>query len=213
MHLNRRRFHQFVLGALGTSLLAPARADLVPDQDWRLIDPPQPSDTPGKIEVLDFFSYACPHCSHLNVLLDSWIETLPDDVSFRRVPVTFGRAQWANLAKLYFALERTDNLQRLNQAAFDALHQQRVRLTTKDAILDWVGNHGIDAKAFAEVFSSFDVQTQVSRSDYLVGRYLIDAVPTITVGGRYAVIGQADKGLPGVLETADALIIKVRAAG
>ncbi|TCT20722.1 thiol:disulfide interchange protein DsbA/DsbL [Thiobaca trueperi] len=213
MTLNRRRFNQFLIGALGASMLPTAGAELVQGQDWRPVDPPQPGDAPGKIEVLEFFSYGCPHCSDLNPLIDAWVKELPADVAFRRVPVSFGRAQWANLSRLYFALDSTDNLGRLNQAVFDALHKERVRLFTKEAIIEWIATQGVDTKAFAEAFDSFDVQTQLSRSDYLVGRYLIDAVPTIAVAGRYVVISQPRKGLPGLLTTADALIAKARAEG
>lgn len=213
MRLSRRRFHQLMIGSLGLLTLPHARADLVEGQDWRAISPPQPSDTPGKIEVLEFFSYGCPHCSHLNPLIDPWAKQLPADVAFRRVPVSFGRTAWANLARLYYALESTGDLERLNQAVFDALHQEHVRLYTKPDILDWVAAKGVDAKKFGEVFDSFDIQTQVSRSEYLVSHYQIDAVPTITVAGKYAVLGKAVKGQSDLLTIADQLIAKARTEG
>ena len=213
MRLSRRRFHQLMVGSLGLLTLPPARADLVEGQDWRAISPPQPSDTPGKIEVLEFFSYGCPHCSHLSPLLDPWAKQLPADVAFRRVPVTFGRSAWANLARLYYALENTGDLERLNQSVFDALHLEHARLYTKPDIMDWVTAKGLDAKKFAEVFESFDIQTQVSRSDYLVSHYQIDGVPTITVAGKYAVLAKATKDQQDMLAIADQLIAKARTEG
>ncbi len=213
MSLSRRRFNRYLLGVIGVSMFTPALADLVEGRDWRLIDPPQPSDTPGKIEVLEFFSYGCPHCSDLNPLITPWSKGLPADVSFRRVPVSFGRAAWANLAKLYFSLESTGDIERLNQPIFDALHKQGLGLYTKPAIVDWVADHGVDSKLFSDIFDSFDIQTKLSRGDYLVSRYRIDAVPTITVAGRYAVLGREVKGLPELLTIADGLIAKARAEG
>ena len=210
MIMSRRRFNQLLLGLIAASALPKSFAALEEGQDWRAIDPPQPSDVPGKIEVLEFFSYGCPHCSSLNPLVKSWATTLGEDVAFRRVPVTFGRSAWANLARLYYALESTGDLDRLDQEVFSALHEQRVKLYTEPAIIEWLNDKAVDAAAFSNAFNSFDVQTKVGRSDYLVGKYRIDAVPTITVAGRYAVLGRRVKGLPELLAIADELIARAR---
>ncbi|MBK1719702.1 thiol:disulfide interchange protein DsbA/DsbL [Thiocystis violacea] len=210
MILSRRHFSQILLGVITASVVPPTLANLVEGQDWRSISPPQPSDTPNKIEVLEFFSYGCPHCSTLNPLIKSWEPRLAEDVVLRRVPVTFGRQAWANLARLYYALESTGDLSRLDQDVFDALHEQRAKLYTEPAIIEWLSGRDVDTKAFTDAFNSFDVQTKVGRSDYLVGRYQIDAVPTIAVAGRYVVLGNRAKGLPGLLEIADQLIEQVR---
>lgn len=210
MILSRRRFNQYLVGAL-TSLALPAtKADLIEGKDWRPISPPQPGDTPGKIEVLEFFSYGCPHCSSMNRLIHTWAKELPDDVAFRRVPVTFGRKAWANLARLYYSLESLGALERLDQAVFDALHEERIKLYTEPKIKDWLEEQGVDTEGFDQVFDSFDVQTQVARSDYLARQYLIDAVPSITVGGRYAVLGRSVSGLEDLLAIADELIERAR---
>lgn len=219
MHMSRRRFTESLLSAAGAFLIAPACAvsadppALVEGRDWRPIDPPQPSDTPGKIEVLEFFSYGCPHCSELNRLLSPWAQALPANVSLRRMPVTFGRAAWASLAQLYFSLESLGELERLDQMVFDALHRERLKLFDKAAILDWAVAHGVDSKTFSETFDSFDVQTKLKRGDYLVARYRIDAVPTLAVAGRYAVLGRAATGFPELLTIADGLIAKAHREG
>lgn len=214
MTLSRRRFNQLVLGAITASSIPRVFAEQLEEgQDWRAIEPPQPSDTPGKIEVLEFFSYGCPHCSHINPLVKSWEPKLPEDVAFRRVPVTFGRQTWANLARLYYSLESMDSLERLDQEIFHALQEERVKLYTEPAIIDWLKGKEIDTETFSQVYNSFDVQTKVGRSDYLARKYAIDAVPTITVGGRYAVLGRGAKELSELLSIADELINKARADG
>jgi len=211
MPLSRRRFHQLCLSVLGASLLPnAARAELVQGRDWRPITPPQPSGVPGKIEVLEFFAYGCPHCADLNPLIEPWAKALPEDVAFRRVPVSFGRAAWANLARLYFALELLGELPRLDQAVFEALHRGRVSLFTEPAIRAWVAEKGIDAKTFQAAFESFDVDVRLKRSDELVRDYKVDAVPMIAVGGRYAVTGTGVKALPDLLRIADELIALAR---
>ncbi|NEV65203.1 thiol:disulfide interchange protein DsbA/DsbL [Thiorhodococcus minor] len=213
MPLSRRQFNQVVASLFAAAYAgrAATAAELKEGEDWRAIKPPQPSDVPGKIEVLEFFSYGCPHCSSLNPLAKTWAAQLPEDIAFRRVPVTFGRRAWANLARLYYALEIMGSLEQLDQDIFDAIHEERVRLSTEPAMIEWLKGKDVDTDRFEQVYASFDVQTKLGRADYLASRYVIDAVPTITVGGRYAVLGRRVKTLPDLLEIADGLVEKARA--
>lgn len=165
---------------------------------------------PGKIEVLEFFSYGCPHCAHVNPLIKPWAAALPAGLSFRRVPVTFGRAAWANLARLFYALELIGDLERLDQAVFAAVSEQRKNLFTEAAILAWVQGQGVAGDSFKEAFNGFTADTQVRLSDALVKDYGVDAVPMITVAGRYVVVGDDAKGYADLLAIADRLIDKAR---
>lgn len=212
MSLTRRRFTQGLVGALAAGIipLRHASANLVEGRDWRPISPQQPRTNPDKIDVIEFFSYGCPHCMDLNPSIKAWAAGLPEDVSFRRIPVSFGRSAWANLARLFFALEYSGDLERLDQAVFEALHQGRVRLYTEKAIFDWLEDKGVDTEAFASLFHSFAVETQLKRGEALVERYRVDAVPMITVDGRYVVVGREAKGFPELLAIADDVILMAR---
>ena len=92
MKFDRRSFVAAFF-ALGTALTvtSPSFAQTA-GKDYTLITPAQPSDDPAKIEVLEFFSYGCPHCSDFHPLISAWSAKLPTDVVFKRVPITFGRA-------------------------------------------------------------------------------------------------------------------------
>ncbi len=212
MPITRRRFQRILLGVLGAALILPARAaELIEGRDWRALMPPQPVKDPGRIEVLEFFSYGCPHCSQLNPLIKTWAAGLPPDVTFERVPVTFGRAAWANVSRLYFALDQTGDLARLDQAVFDAISKERRNLFTEQAIVDWVADQGMDAEQFKAAFSGFTTETRFIRANALAERYKVDAVPMIVVGGRYVVMGTAAKGYEDLFGIADGLIAKARA--
>jgi thiol:disulfide interchange protein DsbA len=211
MPLTRRRFHRLLLGTLGAALVPTlAAADLLEGRDWRPLTPPRPGAVPGKIEVLEFFSYGCPHCADLNPLIKPWAGLLPGDVAFRRIPVSFGRAAWANLARLYFGLELTGDLGRLDEAVFNAVTRERRNLYTDKAILAWLQDQGADATAFEALFRSFAVETQVAQSDALARDFKIDAVPTLVVDGRYVVLARDTKGFPEILAIADGLIAMAR---
>jgi len=204
--LSRRQFHRFLLATLATAAL-PAWAA---GPDWLPITPPQPGDSPGKIEVLEFFSWGCPHCRDFNPLVSRWAEKLPKDVVFKRVPVTFSRAAWSNLARLFYALEGIGELQRLDEAVFAAIHDRRINLYTEDSALAWVRQQGVDARRFSDAFKSFSTETRVSRAEQLSRAYKVDNVPLLTVAGRYRVVGQKAHGLPGLLAVVDELIGRVR---
>ena len=211
MSWTRRRFHGALLAALGVALLPATQAlELVEGRDWRMLSPPQPSTNTQRIEVLEFFSYGCPHCADLSPLIKPWAGLLPGDVAFRRIPVSFGRAAWANLARLYFGLELTGDLGRLDEAVFNAVTRERRNLYTDKAILAWLQDQGADATAFEALFRSFAVETQVAQSDALARDFKIDAVPTLVVDGRYVVLARDTKGFPEILAIADGLIAMAR---
>lgn len=190
----------------------PAQAQqLAAGRDYSVIEPALATDEPAKIEVLEFFSYGCPHCNDLNPLLVKWIAKQPADVSVRRIPVGFGRPQWANLAKLFYALEATGDLARLDTAVFNALHVKNLILADDKSIAEWVAAQGVDAKKFSDAFNSFGVVSKAKRGDQLAQSAKIRGVPALVVDGRYLVVGQNIKSHADLLALTDKVIDKVRA--
>ncbi|MDP2880018.1 MAG: thiol:disulfide interchange protein DsbA/DsbL [Azonexus sp.] len=171
------------------------------------ISPAQPTEDAAKIEVLEFFSYGCPHCADFNPLLTAWAAKLPADVVVKKVPITFGRAAWANIAKLYYALEITGDLHRLEGDVFRAIHGERVNLFDEKTLTEWVVNKGVDAKKFGETFNSFGVMSKVKRADQMAQAYKIQGVPALAVDGKFLI---GDMGFNEKLAVADKLIAQAR---
>src|ERR671915_206378 len=117
----RRSF--FAITAL--LLAAAASGDVVQGRDYSALPSPQKTSVPGKIEIIEFFSYGCPHCAELHPSVTKWAQALPQDAVFVRVPVSFGRREWGQLVRAYYALEATGDLARLDGALFEAIHEQR----------------------------------------------------------------------------------------
>ena len=207
MKFARRSFVSAVF-ALGASLTVamPALAQTA-GKDFTPISPVQPTDDAGKVEVLEFFSYGCPHCSDFNPLVTAWAAKLPGDVVFKKVPITFGRAAWANISKLYFTLEITGDLARLEADVFKAIHQERVNLFDERTLTEWVTKKGVDVKKFSDTFNSFGVMSKVKRADQQAQAYKIQGVPALAVDGKYMVGG---KDFNEQLAIADKLIAKAR---
>jgi thiol:disulfide interchange protein DsbA len=178
-------------------------------RDYTLLTPPQATE-PGKVEVIEFFSYMCPHCAHFEPVLSPWVKALPKDVAFRRVPVVF-RPNWESSARLYYALEAMNELDRLHGHVFDAIHVDGSNLTTDEAVADWVAKNGLDRKKFTGVYGSFTLQSKVQRAKQTTAAYRIDSVPSLVVAGKYRTPPENFTGShEDLLKIVDALIAKAR---
>jgi thiol:disulfide interchange protein DsbA len=178
-----------VAAALGAD--APASAQPAAGHDYRLLTPPRPTSSPGKIEVLEFFSYGCPHCARFSPLVSKWAASLPKDVAFKRVAVSYGRPAWMNLSRGYYSLEATGDLRKLDGALFRAIHDEHESLFDEQSLADWVGRQGGDAARFANAYVSFGVNNQTVQADQLAEDYGIEGIPSLVVDGRYVVVSPA----------------------
>jgi thiol:disulfide interchange protein DsbA len=176
-------------------------------QQYAKVEPAQPSDTPGKIEVLEFFAYSCPHCNAMEPIVEAWATTLPDNVVVRAVPVAFN-ASMVDMQKLYYALESLNRLD-LHPEVFKAIHKQHQRLFDAKAITNWVVEKGVDRKAFEDVFNSFGVQTKVARADELAKSYGIDGTPTLAIGGQYITSPSMAGGYEATIGVAQRLLASI----
>ena len=199
-----------VVAVAAIALVTAAVASTAPveGRDYSLLRTPQRPESSAKVEVIEFFSYGCPHCADVNPQLPAWSGKLPKDTAFLKVPVGFGRASWSNLARAYYALQSTGDLERLDQPLFDAIHKQRVPLQDEASIAAWVRKQGGDADAFTTAYRSPGVATKVARAEELVRRYQIMEVPRFVVGGRYLVLGETHEQ---VLANATALAAQEQA--
>jgi len=176
--------------------------------DYKVLPVPQPTESPGKIEVIEFFSYGCPHCAEFFPLLSSWLGSLPKDVVLRRVPVGFNRPAWVNLQRAYFALQASGDLAKLDGALFHAIHQEQLPLFEEQALEEWVGKSGGHADKFASAYASFGVNSLTVQADKMTEDYQVTSIPTMVVNGKYVAQGNTFSEL---IASTDKLIAKARA--
>jgi len=184
-------------------------AEPVAGREFKAISPPM-ATAKDKIEVIEFFSYGCPHCSDFHPLVSKWVASLPKDVTFRRVPVSFNRAEWARLSRIYYALEATGDLAKLDTAVFIAIHEQRVAFKTDEAVIAWAASKGIDGKKFGEAMASFSMQSKVQRADQDASAARIGGVPALAVDGKFLVNNEAADNYEHLLKITDSVIAKAR---
>lgn len=179
-------------------------------KDYLALRTPAPTDVPaGKVEVLEFFSYNCPHCAALEPSLEAWSKKLPADAVLRRVPVPFiGDAEVKQ--RLYYTLEAMGKLGELHGKVFDAIHRQRINLSGEKATLDWLAKQGVDTAKYREIAKSFSIAGKLRRATQLTDAYRVEGVPAFGVGGRYYTDGTLAGSLERALQVVDALIVVAR---
>ncbi|HET9578402.1 MAG TPA: thiol:disulfide interchange protein DsbA/DsbL [Usitatibacter sp.] len=184
-------------------------------QPYALMNPPQPTEGGGKIEVVEFFWYGCPHCYHLEPALNAWLKNAPKDVVFKRIPAV-PSASWEPLASVYYTLEAMGLLDKYHSKVFDAIHKDNENLGNKNVREKWLAKNGIDAKKYEEMEKSFSVVSKVQRAKQLTQGYKVDGVPRIVVNGRYYTspdqAGGADQRMLAAVDQIIAIARKEKAA-
>lgn len=210
MSIKNLLLRTFAFIAIGSGVLfAPTTQAQATKGQYVTIEPAQPSDTTGKIEVLEFFAYSCSHCNALEPLVEAWAPTLPDNVVLKPVPVAFN-ASMADLQKLYYTLESLNRLD-LHKEVFKAIHAESKRIYDAKAITNWVVSKGIDRKAFEDVFNSFGVNSKVMRANELAKIYNVEGTPSIAVGGKYLTSPSMAHSYEGTITQAQKLVEMVNA--
>ncbi len=187
MNLDRRTFTAgLVCVALATASAMPQAwaQQQPPDEgiDYRTLREPVPTSSPGKIEVLEFFWYACPHCYHLEPHLAKWKSSLGPDVVFKRVHVAF---RGDTHQKIFYTLEALGKADALGAKVFDEIHQRNNSLPALLDAVEWAKKQGLEAAKFESTWNSFGVQTQQKRANALVAAYKVDGVPMFGINGKY----------------------------
>ena len=216
--MKRREFSLSAASAVAASALTlpvanPAMAQarqFKEGKDYKRLDKPVAPDAPaGKVDVIEFFWYSCPHCNTFEPSLEAWVKAAPKDLSIRRVPVAFN-ASFVPQQKLYYALEGMGKLDEMHAKVFRAIHVEKQKLAKDDEIFAWVAKQGADAAKFKEVYNSFTVSNQIRRASQLQDAYGVEGVPSMGVAGKYYTDGTMAGNMQNVLQVVEHLAATAR---
>ncbi|NQW93726.1 MAG: thiol:disulfide interchange protein DsbA/DsbL [Polaromonas sp.] len=178
--------------------------------DYLPLDKPAPTEAAaGKIEVVEFFWYSCPHCNRFEPQLEEWAKKMPKDVVLRRAPVVF-RPDFEPQQRLYFVLEGLNKVEELHKKVFYAIHVERQALNTLPLIADWIEKQGIDKAKFMDAYNSFPVATKSRKATLLQDAYKVDGVPALGVAGKFYTSGSVAQTMERALVVTDHLVGLVR---
>jgi thiol:disulfide interchange protein DsbA len=213
--MKRRDFSVVCGAALAGSAVAPRLAlaqakPPVAGTDYMVLEKRASVEAPaGKIEVVEFFWYSCPHCNAFEPTLNAWVKGVAKDVSVRRVPVAF-RDDFVPQQRLFYALEAMGLFDKLHGKVFAAIHVDKQKLARGDEIGDWVGKQGVDKAKFMEQYNSFSVSTKATRGAQLQNAYRVEGVPALGVAGRFYTDGTLASSMERALQVVEFLTGEVR---
>ena len=209
--MQRRHFTSLAAASLGLGLTRIANAQgPITTQDYKAVSTVVPMSAPaGQVDVVEFFSYACPHCNDFEPVLEAWLRKKPAGIHFHRYPVRFLQNA-VNFQPMYFALEAMDQVDAMQQKIFDAVHKERQRLDKPDDIAAFMTKNGVDAKRFMSIFTSFGVRTKVQQANQLMDTFGVNSVPSIVVGGQYVTSPSLAKGEERTTQVVEFVAAKLR---
>jgi thiol:disulfide interchange protein DsbA len=196
------------LGAMNAAHASPATP--VAGTDYTVLQAAQPVDAKGKIEVIEFMWYGCPHCNEFDPYLEAWVKKQGPDVVFKRVPVAF-RDDFIPHSKMYHALDALGLADKLTPAVFNEIHVKKNYLLTPEAQATFLATQGVDKKKYMDAYNSFSTQSDLQRDTKMMQDYKIDGVPTLAVQGKYETGPATTNSLPGTIQVLDFLVGQVRA--
>lgn len=172
-----------------TALQGPAP---VPGSDYELIDGGVPyAPAPGKVEVVEIFSYTCSHCFRFQALLGPWKAALPEDVNFIYLPAVFGGVG-DQFARAAFAAQGMGVFEQTHEAVYNAIQvENKLASASNEDITTMYAGLGIDGAAFAQALTSFGNTAQLARAHQFALRSKIGGTPSLVVNGRYLVKGNS----------------------
>lgn len=211
--MKRRDFSLGTAAALAaTGLALPAHAQKKPEEgsDYLALDKRVPVEAAaGKVEVIEFFWYACPHCNAFEPKLEAWIKKNPADVVVKRVPVAF-RDNFVPQQRLFYTLEAMGKLDEVHRKVFNAIHVDKLPLDKEDSIAAWVEKQGVDKAKFAELYNSFSVSTKARRATQLQDAFKVQGVPALGIAGRWYTDGTLAGTMDRALQVTDYLVAEAR---
>lgn len=178
-------------------LLAPALGlaqSFEAGRDYQVLDEPVSTEVDGdKVEVREFFSYACPHCNSFHPRISSLMESLGDKAELVHNPVVFN-ASWEPVARAYHATHSLGVVDETHGAIFHAIHDDNQRLDSAEDIADVVAEQGVDEETFLDAWDSFSVDSAMRRAERIAREYGVRSTPTVGVAGKYVLDVRAAGG-------------------
>lgn len=187
---------KFILGGMTVIALACSMqvmaADFVAGKDYTVVQNPGKVEVPGKIEVREFFWYGCGHCYSLEPYMQTWLKTLPKDVSFIRTPAAMNKT-WEQGARGYYVSEALGIRKKAHVVLFEEIHKNNKPIFDQAAQAKFYSRYGVSEQKFNTMFNSFPISAKVAESNKLAQQYQLTGVPAVVVNGKYVVQGDAGK--------------------
>lgn len=179
-------------------------------RDYVVMEKPVPTSTPGKVEVVEVFSYLCPHCYHFDPILAAWMKQQKPDVALVQI-----HASWSPAMEPYqrgfYTLEALKIKEKAHAAVFDAIHKSQKEFKDAQAWADFLAPYGVKKEAVIATYNSDAITKQLARSGELFRSYQISGTPEMVVDGKYRISTRFTGSQEDMLKVVQFLVNKARA--
>ena len=173
------------------------------------IKPALPTQSGDRIEIVEIFWYGCSHCFSFEPHIKAWLKSKPEDVVFRQVPGVLN-SRWAVHAKGFFAAQKMGALEKFHSPLFNALHVNRRNIFTRDSLIDFAAEAGLDKDEFARHYDSNETEVKMKQAFLMARDARITGVPSLIVNGRNLISASSAGSFEGMLEAMNYLIQEER---
>jgi len=177
--------------------------------EYEVLDNPQAVTVKDKVEVIEFFSYACPHCYNLEPYVEEWRKNKASDVEFIHIPAVFNKS-WESLASIFYAAEALGIADKVHPVIFESIHGTGKKIKSFAELKDVFVANGVKAEDFENTLNSFSVANKTRRAIQLTKQYQVQSVPVVIVQGKYRTNSTLAHGHSNVFKVVDHIIDKVR---
>jgi thiol:disulfide interchange protein DsbA len=178
-------------------------------EHYIVLDKPVTTRDSRKIEVVEMFSYGCPHCYEFEPLIKEWSKKQTPDIDFWFFPAVWNKSMKL-FARAFYTAHHLNITEKIHMPLFKAVVIEQKNLSKESMMADFFIQYGIDKKTFTEAFNSTDVANQVKLAEERVNHYKPAGAPEIIVNGKYRIDRMRAGGIKEMLAVADYLINKER---
>jgi protein dithiol oxidoreductase (disulfide-forming) len=201
---------KILLGILLAAACLVSYAQTVSPKDFQVLEPARPVASGERIEVLEFFYYGCPVCYEAQPYIGRWLQKAGPAVALRRIPAAFTESS-ESFARTFYTLSAMNQVERLHWPLYDNHHFDGKELNEEKNIVAWVGENGVDAKRFSEIWHSAQIAEQVASAKRALDAYGVKGVPTFVVDGKYLTSARIAGSVPHMVETVQFLVERAAA--
>ena len=204
-----KRRHLIASAPLALVTLGATRGLLAQDFDptgrFTPVQPPQPTETGDKVEVVDIFWYGCPHCFTFLPVMESWMEHKPDYIAVRRMPAIF-RDSWENHARAFYTAQQLGVVDAIHVPLFDAIHLDRKPMDTADSLAGLFAERAeVSREDFDRAWGSFAVSSLLNKSRVMQRKYGVRGTPSVVIAGKYLTSGSQAGSYENILKVIESL--------
>jgi len=177
---------------------------------YQRIDPAAPlTEQKDKVEVVEMFFYACPHCYELEPKLEQWLKDKPY-IDFHRMPAIVGPS-WADQARAFYMMEELGKFDQMHEALFKAIHDDGKQIYNQYSVVEFFVQQGVDRQKAIDLYLSPETAARVNQARIKTVKYGLRGVPAVIVNGKFKTAPYFVHNQEEMIEVLDSLVEKEKA--